>query len=253
MEKVKLLIIGAGPGGYVAAIRAAQLGLNPVLIEKGDVGGTCLNLGCIPTKALIAATESYESAKSASSFGITANPTFNWGEVVSHAKNTVVKNRKGVEFLFKKNKIRLVKGRAKFIADKVVSVGDENFEADNIIVATGSRVRNLPHIVVDGKKIIGSDEALFLKELPKSIAIIGGGVIGCEFAYIFNAFGSNVQIVEAMDRIIPFEDKDSSKELQKEFKKKKMKIHTKTVVEKVEELNDKMVLTTAKGKTIEAE
>ncbi len=253
MEKVKLLIIGAGPGGYVAAIRAAQLGLDPVVIEKSELGGTCLNWGCIPTKALIAATEALESAKSASAFGIKADPTFDWKEVVDHARNTVVKNRMGVEFLFKKNKIRLVKGEAKFTGDRTVTVAENEFEADNIIIATGSRVRNLPHIEVDGKDIVGSDEALFFDTLPKSIAILGGGVIGCEFAYIFNAFGSEVQIVEAMDRIIPFEDKDSSKELQKEFKKKKIKIHTKTFVEKVEKVGGKMVLTTAAGKTIEAD
>ena len=146
MEKVKLLIIGSGPGGYVAAIRAAQLGIETTVIEKSELGGTCLNVGCIPTKALIAAAETYETILNAKSFGITASAEFDWEKVVEHAKKTVLKNNKGVEFLFKKNSIKHIKGHAKFIDSKTVEVNGEKIEAENIIIATGSSVKDLPHI-----------------------------------------------------------------------------------------------------------
>ena len=252
MEKVKLLIIGAGPGGYVAAIRAAQLGLEPVVIEKADLGGTCLNWGCIPTKALIAAAETFENINHSDAFGITATATFDWTKVVAHAKNAVTKNRAGVQYLFKKNKVRLVTATAKFISPKTVKAGETEFEAENIIIATGSKVRDVAGFPVDGKNIISSDHALFQEKLPKSIAIIGGGVIGVEMAYIYHSFGVEVTIIEAMNSIIPFEDADISKELTKEFKKKKMKIHTGVFVEKVEKVNDLMVITLNNGTTVEA-
>ena len=252
MEKVKLLIIGAGPGGYVAAIRAAQLGLEPVVIEKADLGGTCLNWGCIPTKALIAAAETFENINHSDAFGITASASFDWTKVVAHAKNAVAKNRNGVQYLFKKNKVRLVTATAKFISPKTVKAGETEFEAENIIIATGSKVRDVAGFPVDGKNIISSDHALFQEKLPKSIAIIGGGVIGVEMAYICHSFGVEVTIIEAMNSIIPFEDADISKELTKEFKKKKMKIHTGVFVEKVEKVNDLMVITLNNGTTVEA-
>lgn len=252
MEKVKLLIIGAGPGGYVAAIRAAQLGLEPVVIEKADLGGTCLNWGCIPTKALIAAAESFENILHSDAFGITATATFDWTKVVAHAKNAVTKNRAGVQYLFKKNKVRLVTATAKFTGPKTVKAGETEFEAENIIIATGSKVRDVAGFPVDGKNIISSDHALFQEKLPKSIAIIGGGVIGVEMAYIYHSFGVEVTIIEAMNSIIPFEDADISKELTKEFKKKKMKIHTGVFVEKVEKVNDLMAITLNNGTTVEA-
>lgn len=252
MEKVKLLIIGAGPGGYVAAIRAAQLGLEPVVIEKADLGGTCLNWGCIPTKALIAAAETFENINHSDAFGITATATFDWTKVVAHAKNAVTKNRAGVQYLFKKNKVRLVTATAKFTGRKTVIAGETEFEAENIIIATGSKVRDVAGFPVDGKNIISSDHALFQEKLPKSIAIIGGGVIGVEMAYICHSFGVEVTIIEAMNSIIPFEDADISKELTKEFKKKKMKIHTGVFVQKVEKINDSMVITLNNGTTVEA-
>ncbi|HQN71816.1 MAG TPA: dihydrolipoyl dehydrogenase [bacterium] len=252
MEKVKLLIIGAGPGGYVAAIRAAQLGLEPVVIEKADLGGTCLNWGCIPTKALIAAAETFENINHSDAFGIMASATFDWTKVVAHAKNAVAKNRNGVQYLFKKNKVRLVTAEAKFTGSKTVKAGETEFVAENIIIATGSKVRDVAGFPVDGKNIISSDHALFQEKLPKSIAIIGGGVIGVEMAYICHSFGVEVTIIEAMNSIIPFEDADIAKELTKEFKKKKMKIHTGVFVEKVEKVNDLMVITLNNGTTVEA-
>lgn len=253
MRNVKLLIIGAGPGGYVAAIRASQLGLEPVVVEADEVGGTCLNWGCIPTKALVAAAETYENAKNSESMGIISNPTFSWEGVVTHAKNTVLKNRKGVEYLFKKNKIESIKGRAKFVGEKEVEVNGESIVAENIIIATGSSVRSFPSLPLDGKTMISSDEALFLDALPKSILIVGAGAIGLEFGYIFNAFGSEIHIVEAMDRFLPSSDADVSKDLLRAFKKKKIKCYPKTMTEKIEKTEDGYKVTLSNGKEIDVE
>lgn len=253
MEKVKLLIIGAGPGGYVAAIRAAQLGLEPVVIERGFLGGTCLNRGCIPTKALISAAETFNSILSATALGITANAEFDWTKVNEHAKNAASKNRTGIAYLFKKNNIRLVQAEAKFTSAHTVKAGETEFDAENIIIATGSVVRDFPNFSIDNKKIISSDQALFQAELPKSLAIIGGGVIGVELGFVYRTFGVEVTIIEAMNSIIPMEDADISKELTKEFKKKKIKIITGTSVEKAEVREEGVTLTLANGNVVEAE
>jgi len=253
MEKVKLLIIGAGPGGYVAAIRAAQLGLEPVVIERGFLGGTCLNRGCIPTKALISAAETFNSILSATALGITANAEFDWTKVNEHAKNAASKNRTGIAYLFKKNNIRLVQAEAKFTSPHTVKAGETEFDAENIIIATGSVVRDFPNFSIDNKKIISSDQALFQAELPKSLAIIGGGVIGVELGFVYRTFGVEVTIIEAMNTIIPMEDADISKELTKEFKKKKIKIITGTSVEKAEVKEEGVTLTLANGNVVEAE
>ena len=253
MEKVKLLIIGAGPGGYVAAIRAAQLGLEPVVIERGFLGGTCLNRGCIPTKALISAAETFNSILGAEALGITATAEFDWTKVNEHAKNAAAKNRTGIAYLFKKNNIRLVQGEAKFTSAHTVKAGETEFEAENIIIATGSVVRDFPNFSIDNKKIISSDQALFQAKLPKSLAIIGGGVIGVELGFVYRTFGVEVTIIEAMNTIIPMEDADISKELTKEFKKKKIKIITGTSVEKAEVREEGVTLTLANGNVVEAE
>ena len=253
MEKVKLLIIGAGPGGYVAAIRAAQLGLEPVVIERGFVGGTCLNRGCIPTKALISAAETFNSILSAEALGITANAEFDWTKVTDHAKNAASKNRMGIAYLFKKNNIRLVQAEAQFTSPHTVKAGETEFDAENIIIATGSVVRDFPNFSIDNKKIISSDQALFQAKLPKSLAIIGGGVIGVELGFVYRTFGVEVTIIEAMNSIIPMEDADISKELTKEFKKKKIKIITGTSVEKAEKTDESVTLTLANGNVVEAE
>ena len=253
MEKVKLLIIGAGPGGYVAAIRAAQLGLEPVVIERGFVGGTCLNRGCIPTKALISAAETFNSILSAEALGITANAEFDWTKVTDHAKNAASKNRTGITYLFKKNNIRLVQAEAKFTSPHTVKAGETEFDAENIIIATGSVVRDFPNFSIDNKKIISSDQALFQAKLPKSLAIIGGGVIGVELGFVYRTFGVEVTIIEAMNTIIPMEDADVSKELTKEFKKKKIKIITGTSVEKAEKTDEGVTLTLANGNVVQAE
>ena len=254
MEHLKLLIIGAGPGGYVAAIRAAQLGLAPVVIEKTDtLGGTCLNWGCIPAKALIRAAEAYEEAQDACRFGIHATPSFNWSEVVAHARGAVAKNNKGIEFLFKKHNIRVIRGAARFTGPKEIAVGNDRYTADHIIIAAGSAVKDLPHIKVDGDGVWSSDHALFCERPPKSVAIIGAGAIGVEFAYIFSVFGVETHLIEALDRFVPLEDGEVSKELYKEFRKRKIKCYPGTCVEKAEKTADGMVLTLAGGKSITVE
>jgi len=253
MEKVKVLIIGSGPGGYVAAIRAAQLGLNPVVIEKSELGGTCLNRGCIPTKALISAASAYKAIGQAKAFGITATAEFDWTKIVGHAQKTAERSAKGVEFLFKKNEIRRIQATAEFTGPHTVKAGDEEFEAEHIIIATGSIVRDLPSIQRDGKQVIGSDEALFLEKRPESMAIIGGGVIGVEIAYVYNAFGTKVTIIEALDRIVPFEEPEISKELTKELKRSKIKVHTGVFVTGITKADESVTLELGNGKTVEAE
>ena len=251
--KEKLVIIGAGPGGYVAAIKAAQLGLNPLVIEKDEFGGTCLNRGCIPTKALIAPAEIFNEIKKASAFGIYATPEFKWNEIVEHAKKSALKNRTGVEYLFKKNKIRSIKGTGKIIDKNTVEVNGEKITTENILIATGSSVKDLPHIKIDKKQVVGSDEALFLEKLPKSMVILGGGVIGVEFAYILNSFGVETTIIEALPTIIPFEDKDIQRELKKHLKKSGIKIITKVFAEKIEKSDDGVELFLNNGKSVKAE
>ncbi len=254
MEHLKLLIIGAGPGGYVAAIRAAQLGLSPGVFDKTDtLGGTCLNWGCIPAKALIRAAEAYEEAKEACRFGIHAEVSFNWGEVVAHAKSAVAKNNKGIDFLFKKHGIRVIRGEARFTGPKQVTVGNDVYTADHILIAAGSAVKDLPHLKVDGADIWSSDHALFCAALPKSIAIIGAGAIGVEFAYIFSVFGVEVHLIEALDRFVSLEDGEVSKELLKEFRKRKIKCYPGTCVEKAERTDGGMVVTLSGGKEITVE
>ena len=253
MEKIKLLIIGSGPGGYVAAIRAAQLGLNPVVIEKSELGGTCLNRGCIPTKALISAASAYKAIGQAKAFGITATAEFEWSKIVGYAQKTAQRSAKGVEFLFKKNGIRRIQATAEFIGPHTVKAGEHEFEAEHIIIATGSVVRDLPSIKRDGTQVIGSDEALFLSERPESLAIIGGGVIGVEIAYIYNAFGTKVTIIEALDRIVPFEEPEISKELTKELKRSKIKIHSGVFVTGMTQAESGVTLELGDGKTVEAE
>ena len=251
MEKVKLLIIGAGPGGYVAAIRAAQLGLEPVIVEKENLGGTCLNWGCIPTKALISLADTYNLAKQSPYLNISFGDV-KWFNITSYAKGAVHKNRAGIDYLFKKNKIRHIVGTASFTGKKTVRIGENEFEAENIIIATGSKVRDIGAFPVDGKDIISSDHALYQEELPESLAIIGGGVIGVEIAYIYQSFGVDVTIIEAMKTIIPFEDKDVTRELAKAFKKKKIKIHAGSSVQTVEKTENGMLVTLEDGKTVEA-
>ncbi len=235
-----VIVIGSGPGGYPAAIRSSQLGKKVAIIERESLGGICLNWGCIPTKALLKSAQVYEYAKHASTYGINVKEVSNdFGGVVKRSRGVADKMSKGVQFLMKKNKIDVIMGNAKVIAPgKVEVTGQDNnkqvVEAKNIIIATGGRSRELPWMPIDGKKIIGYREAMVLPQQPKSMIICGSGAIGSEFAYFYNSMGTKVTIVEFMPRIVPVEDEDVSKELEKQYKKQGIEIMTGAEVTKVD-------------------
>ena len=240
IESYDLAVIGSGPGGYVAAIRAAQLGMNVACVEKAELGGICLNWGCIPTKALIKNAEVWQSLRSLGEFGITvAQPELDFGKVVQRSRDVAARLSKGIEFLFKKNRIAVIKGSGSLIDSHTIEVvnPDDNstiqIGAKNIIIATGARTRSIPGVEIDGKRVIGSREAMVLPQIPKSVIVIGAGAIGVEFAYIFNSFGAEVNIVEMLPQILPVEDEDIAKELTRSFKKNRIGIHTGAKVESV--------------------
>ncbi len=253
-----LIVLGSGPGGYPAAIRASQLGKKVAIIEKESLGGICLNWGCIPTKALLKSAQVFEYAKHAESYGINvSNPTADFGGVIKRSRGVADKMSKGVQFLMKKNKIDVIMGYGKLIASgKVEVTAADNtkqiVEAKNIVIATGGRSRQLPSMPIDGKKIIGYREAMVLPQQPKSMIICGSGAIGSEFAYFYNSIGTKVTIVEFMPRIVPVEDEDISKELEKQFKKQGMTILTNSEVTKVDTSGNgvKATVKTAEGEII---
>lgn len=219
-----VVVLGSGPGGYVAAIRASQLGLKTAIIEKESLGGVCLNWGCIPTKALLKSAQVYEYIKHAKDFGIEASGVHQFDAVVKRSRGVADKMSKGVQFLMKKNKIDVVMGFGKLKGKGQVEVTKADgtkqvVEGKHIIIATGARSRQLPSMPVDGKKIIGYREAMVLPQQPKSMIIVGSGAIGVEFAYFYNSMGTKVTIVEFMPRIVPVEDEDISKELEKATRK----------------------------------
>jgi len=239
MMKYDLIVIGSGPGGYVAAIRASQLGKKVAVVERESIGGICLNWGCIPTKALLKSAQVFEYLKHASDYGISAeNPKVDFGAVVSRSRSVAEKMSNGVQYLFKKNKIDLIKGFAKLQKGKKVEVTDEGkssiYEADHIIIATGARSRELPNIKIDGKKIIGYRQAMNLAKQPKSLVVIGSGAIGSEFAYFYNAIGTEVTLIEVFPEIVPLEDIEVSKQLARSFKKSGIKVLTNSTVEEVD-------------------
>jgi len=227
-----VIVLGSGPGGYPAAIRSSQLGKKVAIVEKESLGGICLNWGCIPTKALLKSAQVYENAKHAADYGINiSNPTHNFDGVIKRSRGVADKMSKGVQFLMKKNKIDVIMGYGKLLAPGKLEVtaadgSKKTLEAKNIIIATGGRARELPSMPIDGKKIIGYREAMVLPEQPKSMIICGSGAIGSEFAYFYNSMGTKVTIVEFMPRIVPVEDEDISKELEKQYKKQGMTIMT---------------------------
>lgn len=234
-----LIVIGSGPGGYVAAIRASQLGMKVGVVEKESLGGVCLNWGCIPTKALLKSAEVYDHIKKASEFGIEldkAKPNF--GNIIKRSRDVADSMSKGVQFLFKKNKIDKIEGFGKLTGKGKVEVSNngekKTYEAKNIIIATGARSKELPNIKQDGKKIIGYREALSLDKMPETMLVIGGGYIGSEFAYFYNSMGTEVTQVEYMPQLMPASDKDVAKELQRSFKKQGIKVMTDTGVEAVD-------------------
>ena len=230
-----IIVLGSGPGGYVAAIRASQLGLKTAIIEKESLGGVCLNWGCIPTKALLKSAQVFEYLKNADQYGLSASKIDkDFTSVVKRSRSVADGMSKGVNFLMKKNKIDIINGFGKLLPEKKVSVeieGKKNtYSAENIIIATGARSREINSIKQDGKKIIGYREAMVLSKQPKKIIIVGSGAIGIEFAYFYNAMGSEVTIVEYLDRILPVEDTDISNQLAKSFKKSGINLLTSSEV-----------------------
>ncbi|UAY51057.1 dihydrolipoyl dehydrogenase [Ferruginibacter albus] len=231
-----VIVLGSGPGGYPAAIRASQLGKKVAIVERESLGGICLNWGCIPTKALLKSSQVFEYAKHSVDYGINiSNPTADFGGVIKRSRGVADKMSKGVQFLMKKNKIDVIMGTGKFLAkDKLeITAADgskQTLEAKNIVIATGGRARQLPSLPIDGKKIIGYREAMILPTQPKSMIVVGSGAIGVEFAYFYNSIGTKVTIVEFLPRIVPVEDEDISKELEKQFKKQGIDIMTNSEV-----------------------
>lgn len=249
-----VVIIGSGPGGYVAAIRAAQLGFKTAIIEKESLGGICLNWGCIPTKALLKSAQVYEYIKHAKDFGIEATGTHDFGAVIKRSRGVADKMSRGIQFLMRKNKIEVIMGFGKVKSKGVIEVtksdgAKENVEARHIILATGGRSRQLPSMPIDGKKIIGYREAMSLPEQPKSIIIVGSGAIGVEFAYFYHTMGTKVTIVEFMPRIVPVEDEEISAELEKIYKKYGITIMTNSEVTAVDTSGNgvKATVKTAEG------
>ena len=256
-----VVVIGSGPGGYVAAIRASQLGFKTAVIEKESLGGICLNWGCIPTKALLKSAQVNDYIKHAKDFGIEASGQPNFEAVIKRSRGVADKMSKGVQFLMKKNKIDVINGFGKVVAKgKIEVTGADNakqtVDAKHIIIATGARSRQLPSMPIDGKKIVGYREAMVLPQQPKSLIVVGSGAIGCEFGYFYNSMGTKVTIVEFLPGIVPLEDADVSKELEKNFKKQGIDIMTSSEVTKVDTSGAgvKATVKTANGEvTLEAD
>lgn len=257
-----LIVIGSGPGGYVAAIRASQLGLKTAIIEREKLGGICLNWGCIPTKALIKSAQVFEYINHAADYGIkVAGSEVDFTGVVKRSRDVADGMSKGIQFLMKKNKIDVIMGTAKVKKGGKIDVKGEDgktteYTAKHTILATGARSRELPNLKQDGKKIIGYREAMNLAVQPKSMVVVGSGAIGCEFAYVYSALGTKVTIVEYLDHIVPVEDEDISKQLSRSFKKAGIDVMNNASVESVDTKGDlcKISIKTAKGmETIEAE
>ncbi|MFT6850476.1 MAG: dihydrolipoamide dehydrogenase [Sphingobacteriales bacterium] len=253
-----LIVLGSGPGGYVAAIRGAQLGMKTAVVERESLGGICLNWGCIPTKALLKSAEVFNYINHAEDYGITVKDSnADFGNVIKRSRGVAEGMSKGIQFLLKKNKIDVIMGSGKLKKAGTLEVKDKDgkstdYTAKNIIVSTGSRSRELPALKQDGKKVIGYREAMSLDKQPKSIIIVGSGAIGVEFAYFYNSLGTKVTVVEFMDRIVPVEDEEISKTLEKSFKKSGIKIMTKAEVTKVDASGTgcKATVKTAKGEEI---
>ncbi len=227
-----LIVLGSGPGGYVTAIRASQLGLKTAIVERESLGGICLNWGCIPTKALLKSANVFEYINHAEDYGLKVdNADKDFGAVVKRSRSVAEGMSNGVQFLMKKNKIEVIKGEGKVLPGKKIEVKDadgksQTYSAKNVIIATGARSRELPNLPQDGKKIIGYRQAMVLPEQPKKLVVVGSGAIGVEFAYFYNAMGTEVTIVEYMPNIVPVEDEEVSKQLERSFKKAGIKIMT---------------------------
>lgn len=253
-----VIVIGSGPGGYVAAIRASQLGFKTAIVERESLGGICLNWGCIPTKALLKSAQVFEYISHAQDYGITVGESkADFNAMIKRSRGVADKMSKGIQFLMKKNKIDVLMGQGKLNKKKEVEVTGTDgkttaYQAKHTIVATGGRARELPNLPIDGKKVIGYREAMSLPTQPETMIVVGSGAIGVEFAYYYNSIGTKVTIVEFMPRIVPVEDEDVSKELFKQYRKKGMEIMLESSVEKVDISGKKVKATvkTAKGEQI---
>ena len=245
-----IIVIGSGPGGYVAAIRASQLGFKTAVIERAETGGICLNWGCIPTKALLKSAQVYHELKHASDFGIDAGgePRADFTRIVQRSRDVAGQMSKGIQYLFKKNNVEVINGTARVAPGKKVRVTDSagnetELSASHIIIATGARARQLPNLPIDGKKIIGYREAMTLAEKPSSMVVVGSGAIGSEFAYFYNTLGTSVTLVEMMPEIVPVEDEEVSKQLSRSFKKQGIAVLTSTTVERIDTSGNGCVVT----------
>ncbi|MBW6490259.1 MAG: dihydrolipoyl dehydrogenase [Lentimicrobium sp.] len=251
-----VIVIGSGPGGYVAAIRASQLGMKVGVVERSELGGICLNWGCIPTKALLKSAQVFEYAKHAADYGVKINGEIeaDFNAIISRSRGVADGMSKGIQFLFKKNKIDHIAGFGKMKPGKIVEVTNADGEktdylAKHIILATGARSRELPNLKQDGKKIIGYREAMTLPKKPESMVVVGSGAIGSEFAYFYNAIGTKVTLVEFMPNVVPVEDEEVSKQLERSFKKSGIKVMTSSTVESVDTKGKlcKVTIKTKKG------
>lgn len=251
-----VIIIGSGPGGYVAAIRASQLGLKTAVVEKAELGGICLNWGCIPTKSLLKSAQVFEYVQHAIDYGVSieGSSKADFSKMVSRSREVAGNMSKGIQFLFKKNKIEHLQGTGKLVSKGKIEVTDlegnkKNYSAKHIILATGARSRELPNLTIDGKKIIGYRQALALSKQPKTMLVVGSGAIGSEFAYFYQTIGTKVTLVEYLPNVLPLEDEEVSKALERSFKKIGMNILTSSSVEKVETsgANCKVSVKTKKG------
>ena len=254
-----LIVIGSGPGGYVAAIRASQLGLKTAVVERAELGGICLNWGCIPTKALLKSAQVFNYTSHAADYGIKIEGEIkaDFEAIVKRSRGVAEGMSKGIQFLFKKNNIEIINGFGKIKPGKKVEVTDaegkvSEFTANHILIATGARSRELPNLKQDGKKIIGYREAMTLPKQPKSMLVVGSGAIGSEFAYFYNSIGTEVTLVEYMPNIVPVEDEEVSKQLERSFKKQKMKVMCESTVESVDTSGDlcKVTIKTKKGEVV---
>lgn len=258
MSNFDVIVLGSGPGGYVTAIRASQLGFKTAIVEKESLGGVCLNWGCIPTKALLKSAQVFEYLKHAEDYGLSAKKVeHDFDAVVKRSRGVADSMSKGVQFLMKKNKIEVLQGYGKIQPGKKVVVKGEHgdaaeYTADHIIIATGARSRELPSLPQDGKKVIGYREAMTLEKQPKKMIVVGSGAIGIEFAYFYNSMGTEVTVVEYLSNIVPVEDEDVSKQLERSFKKSGIKIKTSSEVTHVDTSGEgvKATVKTAKGEEV---
>ncbi|GAA0721970.1 dihydrolipoyl dehydrogenase [Aquimarina litoralis] len=258
MSAYDIIVLGSGPGGYVTAIRASQLGLKTAIIEKESLGGVCLNWGCIPTKALLKSAQVFDYLKHASDYGLTVEKfDKDFDAVVKRSRGVAEGMSKGVQFLMKKNKIDVIEGFGKLKASNKITVTDKDgkasdYEAKHIVIATGARSRELPNLPQDGKKVIGYRDAMTLKSQPKKMIVVGSGAIGVEFAHFYNAMGTEVTIVEYLPTLVPLEDEEVSKQFERSFKKAGIKVMTNSAVESVDTSGDgvKATVKTKKGEEV---